>query len=328
MDSRASGEGLRVPSPTGQVIVVPRNGYANRLQAWASAHVLAAQLNWDLKVLWEPQEVATTPVDWIFGEEFLARTLISSSEVQAILGRSHEELPRYFNVLREGDLLVLAGHDKGEQAFMPDLARHLTLGQIGTTLVIIAGGSYSLPDSPDPVAARRAFYRSLMWSESVDNLVNEAVKSQRDFCALHVRNTDRSHQAPTNRAIRQALQEAAERSDSKSLFVCADTHEARVQWSTVAEDIGWSPWYVTGVEFDRTSPANGVSALVDWRLLSLASSVIFPAASTFSSEAVVAGGNIDTSYPLATHTLRGKLRSKARKFFCLLDNLKSTSFSK
>lgn len=38
-----------------RIVVVPRNGYVNRLQGWASAAILAAQLDASLHVLWEPE---------------------------------------------------------------------------------------------------------------------------------------------------------------------------------------------------------------------------------------------------------------------------------
>lgn len=279
--------------------MVPRNGYANRLQAWASARVVAARLGWSLRVLWEPQAVATTPASRLFSRDLISSTFVDSSSVTVTAGCPHEYFPRHLTVLPERDLIVLAGHERGEQAFMAELANTLDVTPSVAKLLIIAGGAFHLPGTTDPEGERRAAYAGIRWSDEIDLLVGQATAERPAFAALHVRQTDRSREAPTERALRTGLRLLRDRVAERSLFICADTPGARAQWAHEAVQLGFEPWSMPDVEFDRGSEDNGVSALVDWLLLSKATGAVHPATSTFSGEAVVAGGTQATSVPLS-----------------------------
>lgn len=292
------------------VVVIPRNGYANRLQAWASAQMLADHVGSVLQVLWEPESVATTPAEALFSTDLIRQQFVSGERVSSLLGMPHTDFPRYLTHLDDRDVIVLAGHDRGEQAFMPELSRLLVGLSRPTTLVIIAGGLFHLPGSSDDAVGRRGFYRQLRWSAQLDDLVKSAEGTRLPFAALHVRQTDRSLQAPTEREMRSGLSHLASLVSERSLLICADTPIAKVQWAAIARELGFNPWSVEGVEFDRGSADNGIFAMLDWRLMSSATGVVHPAASTFSTEAVVAGGVEATSVPLQA----GALVQAGRRF--------------
>lgn len=307
-----------------RVIAVPRNGYANRLQAWASSVVLANQLGASLSVCWSSEDIAHTPAQDLFAPELLREQFITPAELEEITGSPHEALPRYLSVDEGRGVIVLAGHDRGEQDFMAavkDLSkRHTSL----RTLIVIAGGKFQLPGTADFDQQRHDFYRSIRWSDHVkrgvqlalDNAVThgEINSEALVFSALHLRETDRSIDSPTSAHIRHGLHVLRERSLPRSLFVCADTSRARREWQDIAAGLGFDAWSSPDVDFDRTSVSNGVSSLIDWRLLTMARSVVFPAASTFSSEAVVAGGSASMSVALRPSLIRRVGRSLTSRF--------------
>ena len=291
-----------------RVVVVPRNGYANRLQAWASSAILANQLKAELSVCWDVEEVAQTPAEDLFSPELLSQHFISVTELEEIAGSPHQQLPRYLNFDESRGLIVLAGHKRGEQAFMNALGKLAKETGSPTTLIIVAGGKFHLRQTTDFDQLRRNFYRSLTWSNPVERgvtaaLADAAIGDATQFSALHVRETDRSKLAPSSANIRQALLTLLEQSSPHSLLICADTAHAREKWKDAASGVGFDPWIAPNVTFNRTSIANGISALIDWRLIAMAQAVIYPAESTFSSEAVVAGDAAETSVALQLHSV-------------------------
>lgn len=302
-----------------RVVVVPRNGYANRLQAWASASALAEHIGVSAQVYWEPEDVAAARPEDLFENVWLTSRSISADELSDLIGGEHTSIPRYLTHDEGRAVIRLAGHDRGEQAFMSELielGRSLSTPQ---TLVIIAGGKFHVMGESQARTARQAFYRSLSWNSTIDDLVRKVIPSNGRYAALHIRTTDRSIEAPRRATIRRALEQVRHDFADRSLFVCADSAEACRRWSGEARNLGFEPWTVDQVEYDRSLPANGVSAMVDWRLLAGAETVIHPSESTFSSESTVAGGSWDQSLPL---TAAPWLRS-VRSFQRTLDNAAS-----
>ena len=215
-----------------QVVVVPRNGYVNRLQAWASSAILAAQLDVPLRIMWETEEPAPAAPADLFDSSVVARSFWERSRLDALVGGAHEELPRYLTHDRERDLIVLAGHDRGEQAFMGQLAAMLLGLEEPTTLVVIAGGKFHLPTDEDFTRQRAVFYRQLAWHPDLNARMAEELVDHADYVALHVRGTDRSLEAPTARTIRDGLTALADSTDERSLFIAADSEDGRDRWAS------------------------------------------------------------------------------------------------
>lgn len=105
-----------------RVIVVPRNGHANRLKAWASSAILAAEIHSSPEVCWAPEPDAAATADTLFPPHLIARPFISDQTLQAKLGILPSLLPRNLTVDAARGLTLLKGHDLGEQALMPELA--------------------------------------------------------------------------------------------------------------------------------------------------------------------------------------------------------------
>lgn len=291
-----------------RIVVVPRNGYANRLQAWASAAILGAELDVPVSVLWEPQSIAAAPAEVLFASSFVRRTFIDSQIVVDLLGASHESLPRYLHLDRDRGFVSLAGHDLGEQVFMERLAWDLADDSRPHTLVVVAGGKFHLPGAGDFVRQRRTFYSMLQWSPPIAQRVAELLAGQPPFLGLHIRQTDRATAAPTRRAIQSALDQLGAKTNVHSLFVAADTEQALRQWSTTVVQQGFSPWDSGTSTFDRAEAEAGVGALVDWIVLGRSRALVYSAASSFGEEAAVATGYSSDCLGLSASAARQRWR--------------------
>ena len=284
-----------------EVVVVPRNGYGNRLQAWASASALGEDLGARLRVLWQPEAAAAALATDLFSEGLIASSFVEESEVTALLGGSHTDLPRY--LVDRGDVLMLAGHDRGEQRFMKALETRLRERRY-RALVIVAGGVFHLPGSADPIARRRQFYRRLQWSGEVEArtaMGMDDIRSSGGYLGIHVRGTDRSTTAPTERQLRRALSSVIEESGPRPLYIAADTAEARKMWFEQAHLLGLDATSLPGVDLDRSARSGGIDALADWRALAGAQAIAYSRDSTFGAEAVVAAGSANRSIGVRAH---------------------------
>ena len=302
--------GVVIPrSSLHRVIVVPRNGYANRLQAWASSAILAAELDASLEVCWEPEAAAAAPASLLFSQQLIDRQFVTEAAITAILGMTTQDLPRYLTLDTERGVLLLAGHDRGEQVFMPELIDLLDHACSPHTLVIVAGGKFHLPATGDFVMQRRVFYQRLVWSQELASKAASELAERPPFAALHIRQTDRSGEAPPRHAIKRGLQALAATDTPRSLFIAADSQEGRDRWMRESAAMGFEPWTRDHVDLDRADPRSGLDALVDWRLLSSAEAIVHPRASTFSEEASVASGHHDRAIALTASPARQRVRS-------------------
>lgn len=264
-----------------RVIVVPRNGYANRLQAWASAALLAEDLGAVCEVSWEPQPVATAPASRLFSATELER-FVNPPAVTDVLGRTHEKLPRGLLILDDG-VAFLAGHERGEQAFMAGLA-----GLVGAvrTLVVVAGGLFSWDDDARFEQRRRGFYGALGLSSEVEDVLARG-SGPGPFIGLHSRGTDRAVTAPTKRALTRALRDLARATGVHATLIAADTAAGRSHWHERALQSGLEPWSLPITDLDRSSSDAGVQALAEWWLLGHAQAIAYARASTFGHEAAI-----------------------------------------
>lgn len=302
--------GVTSRSRATRVVVVPRNGLANRLQAWASADILAKQWQAPLHVVWEPEDVLPAPAEALFARSTVSESFTSPDLIRELTKHEHSELPRYLS--RRGDVVVLAGHDLGEQAFMADLAAMVETSTCPMSIVLIAGGNFHLPGTDDARPKRGAFYHGITWSDDVYDRVTSAQPPDSPYLGLHIRQTDRSIDAPSSRSLRAALRNMTKRHpDERSLFISADSPKALEVWTEVARRDDLAPWSLPHVEHQRNQTSGIVDAAADWLLLSRAKALLHPAASTFSTEAAAASSNSEESVALrAGQVLRATRRAR------------------
>ncbi len=288
--------------PTGnrltQVIVIPRNGYVNRLQAWASSAILAHDLGAELRVMWEPEAVAPALAQDLFAPLLIRDRFVSVETITGVVGGRHSDLPRYLTLDLDRDVVILAGHDRGEQVFMDPLLELLDGPQCPSTLLIIAGGKFALRSTARFRARRGEFYRDITWHSEIDTRVHRLLQNRDAYSGLHIRGTDRSRAAPTTRQVLNALRRLRDEGGSRSLFIAADTRQAREQWISVTQNVGFEPWTADHDVGDRRERASGLDATVDWLLLAASITSTYSQTSTFGEEAAVAGEYVDSAIPL------------------------------
>lgn len=270
-----------------RVIIVPWNGYVNRLQAWASASILAERLGADLKVAWETERVAPVPATTLFSHTLLERSFVPVDDVTQLLGQAHRAMPRYLTVNQDRGTAFLAGHDRGEQHFMDQLLQVLRTSSAVTTLVIIAGGKFHLPHETDFITKRKDFYNQIAWHPDINDRLNAAQSTGATYLGVHIRQTDRSREAPTPRAIQKAVQELAEKSGVTNVFLAGDTASARNRWRDQLARLGFSSWVSDASSFNREESASARDAIVDWLLLGRSQAIVYSAQSSFGQEAAV-----------------------------------------
>lgn len=283
----------RVP----QLFIVPRSGYANRLQAIASAALMAEELGADWHVVWEPQDVAPVEPDVVFHKDFVAERVLSVDELRESRGIDRSQAPLYLNLSADKKTLWLAGHDKGEQFFMPDLRDALRSTTV-ETVFIVAGGKFTLygsrvlsPSQADSfMNKRRDFYSALKLHPSIDQAVSLEATKHPHFSAIHLRHSDRDRQAPWRHSTRRAVLALIERDQPDSVFVASDTKSARTNWLDYLTRRGATAWTTSPATMDRGSSSAAIGALIDWRLLGLSHSMVYFKESSFAEEAAVASG--------------------------------------
>ena len=295
-----------------RVIVAPRNGYANRLQAWASSSIMAERLGAPLQVAWEPESVAPAEAADLFADSLRDESFISPSQTAELLGRAHQEMPRYLTVDPDQGVVFLAGHDRGEQQFMPELQEILATTAGVSTVVIVAGGKFHLADESDFSSKRRDFYFGIDWHPAVQERVHMHLANSHPYLGLHIRQTDRSRNAPTPRAIQEALVRLTKLTGVMDLFIAADTPSARAEWTKRASDLGLRSWTSDATSFDRTDKQSGQDAIVDWLLLGKAEAIVYSAASSFGQEAAVSNAHPGLAQALTAPSVLRVLRDTKR----------------
>ena len=270
-----------------RVIIVPWNGYVNRLQAWASASILAERLGADLRVAWETERVAPASASTLFSDSLLERSFVPVDDVTHVLGQAHNAMPRYLTVNQDQGTAFLAGHDRGEQHFMDQLLQVLQVSTAVSTLVIVAGGKFHLPHETDFTKKRKDFYHQIAWHPDINDRLTAAQATGAAYLGVHIRQTDRSREAPTPRAMQRAVQELAEQSGLTDVFLAGDTASARNRWRDQLARLGFSSWMSNASSFNREESASARDAIVDWLLLGRSEAIIYSAQSSFGQEAAI-----------------------------------------
>lgn len=299
------------------VVVRPQSGYANRLQSIASAWILAEKLHSRLLVDWIPDpRVAPVGLDSVLDLRVCGAFQDSVEEALSEFGVSAQPLPRYLHFDRDAGLVTLAGMERGEQHFMPEL-KALLESQRVRAIVISAGGKFTLEGGNVLTAAQAAMFRRERWGTygrlllhpEVEAGAKRAIGERQAFDGLHLRYSDRALESPWPRSIISALIALRDRSESDSLFIASDNAIAKSRWLEQATNLGWKAWTVDSGNLPRDDPRSSLEALIDWRVLSLAHSLVYFRASSFAEEAAVAGGSYDRSTPLtATRSRRAWMR--------------------
>jgi hypothetical protein len=293
------------------VVVRPLSGYVNRLQSIVSSALLAEDLRARLVVCWDESEVAPVPAAAVLDPAFCEDHVRPAREVRDDLGVDPTSIPAYLAIDEGSRVITLAGLDRGEQAFMPDLRAALALMPDARAVVLSAGGKFYLDgdavlteqQARDFRIRRAAGYAALPLHAQVEE--RAAVASGHEpFAGLHLRYSDRSTQTPWRRAIAPAVRAVTSATGTSDLFVASDSGDERRRWTHEATKLGLRPWSADPGDFPRSDPRSALGALVDWRILTQSSAMVYFAASSFAEEAAVASGAFDAGVGLTASGAR------------------------
>ena len=292
-----------------RVLVFPVNGYLNRLQALASSAILAQQLDAPLLVCWTPFRMVPGPASETFSSDWCQQFARTEAEI----GITLDQVPIYVTHDLNLGVVRLRGHNLGEQALMGVLGDTLAGIHEPVDLVIVAGGSFDLTDpdatdgtwSEDFLAAKRDFYRALPLHPGIESAASTAVASHPEgFIGLHLRYSDRSHQAPMPRSIQRALETQAEQSGVSSVFIASDTDRAREHWTARVKRMGLRPFDLSDSFASLAAATSAGPAMADWRVLGRSRRLVHFAESSYAVEACVAAGSWRESSALPTSSVR------------------------
>lgn len=292
------------------VVVVPRSGYINRLQAIASSSLVADELGADFHVCWEEQSVAPASAEALFDVNFISEYFISVSDFFLKFGFPCSDVPRYLNY--SPGVISLAGYEHGEQYFMSELESSIQKLSYPTTLLFSAGGNFSWSQPEQAVSARGAWYRDLLFADHIEVAASEAVSLHEPYLGLHLRFTDRSHETPLSNEIESAVFKQVEKTGLASIFIASDSLSQRERWVKKLLRAGLNPWFVDPASLDRSSEQAGMAAMIDWNILGNAISSVYFEASSFGHEAAVMAGSTKSSTALPGHPVR-RWQSKGRE---------------
>jgi len=296
-----------------QIVVIPRNGYVNRLQSMASAQILANRLECELLTCWEPETAAPASIESIFSSDLVCSQFITHSAFLALTGMEPHRVEPYLGVLELSvgtKAISLAGLDRGEQHFMRALQELIAVHPEVELLVISSGGRFALEGSPNETywdsvgfqEQRRAWYQTLPFTAEIKSLSNVSAESE-PFIGLHLRYTDRSHQTPTRKQISAAIGQVQSKTGVSKVFIASDSRVERDYWAQRLSADGHECWWHQTVGARRDQESGVIAALADWRTLGTSRAVVFFTESTFGYEAAVATGNFSDSIGLAPSTL-------------------------
>ena len=288
-------------------MIVPRNGYVNRLQAIVSAQALAQSLGATLGVVWERQPSAPVDVDAVLD---LRAASAESLDLASSLPGAMQAAEVPVGITRGSDGAVfLAGGMAGEQVLMPSLRRELEEGI--NELVLVAGGKFWLPGDQHLTtqqadrfrSVRQELYANLKLNAGIEEQAREVVAGLPDrFLGLHLRYSDRNQQAPSKRSIREAL--SAVRDDVEgNVYIAGDDLTKVAEWRKWLDRHGWNSW-VNETRQAGDAQSRKANALVDWRILGAAHRLVYFAESSFGEEAAVASGHFDESCGLECNRVR------------------------
>ena len=293
------------------VVVRPLSGYVNRLQSIVSSEILAEALGARLLVCWQESEVAPVPATAVLAPAFCAEHVRGPDDVRDELGVDPTRVADYLSVDEVSGLITLAGLDRGEQAFMPQLRAALARMPDARAVLLSAGGKFTLQggavlssiEAREFREQRATAYAGLSLHPEIEERAAVA-EAHKPFVGLHLRYSDRSSQTPWSRQIAPALRTVTAAAATTSVFVASDTTAQRLKWTRRLPTMGMKPWSADPGEYPRSDPRSAHGALVDWRILTRAQAIVYFAASSFAEEAAVASGRFDASVGLAASATR------------------------
>jgi hypothetical protein len=287
------------------LIVLPVNGYMNRIQAIVSGWLLATQLNYEFKVYWVPEKNAPSNVDDIFNADFLQNYFIDSNQWKIFSTLGPNNFPKYLTFLN-GDVFI-QGLDKGEQKFIQRMV-NVEIKNHTRNIYIKGGSNFYATIFNDftsfQISKKNLFHVNLF---SADLLVDfNKFKSilPSNYIGLHLRSTDRIFEFPPDKKLLRKILEISVLIDTRDVFIATDNPIVLEKWSELLRHNGLIVHAQTNITYDRTNLGSAKSALLDWLALVNCTSLIQTGFSTFSEEAFVYSESISSKSNIKNNPIK------------------------
>ena len=270
------------------LVVVPVNGYMNRLQAIVSGWLLATQLNYEFKIYWEPEINAPANPEEIFNADFVSDYFIDPTQWSIFTKLSYNNFPKYLTFSNEG--IYIRGLDKGEHKLINRMFNSDFKNSFRN--IYIKGGSnfYStrLNDfSTFQISKRNLFHTNFFCSDLLKDFekLNSILPSK--YIGLHLRATDRIFEFPPEKKLLRIILEVSELTKIQDVFIATDNSTMLERWSELLRNNDLMVYSQTNITYDRTKFVSAKSAIFDWLALVGCTSLVNTGFSTFSEEAIV-----------------------------------------
>ncbi len=277
-----------------------------------------------MKILWGKESLLPLKAEEVFSQSTLESffDLVPKAEIDSIL----EETPQFLTTVT--DQIFLRGNRLGEQKFMRKIRKLLVSKQVYKQMTIIAGGQFELnrqlisrKNNKRFQERRTDVYKEIEFTEEINSEAKRMMQElNQPYIALHLRGTDRAHQAIPDELLIQASIRQSKRMGIESLLVVGDSAERISKVAQLFRERSIAPQISPVHELARTTSSGAKMAILDWLLLKNAASIVASENSTFAVEASVAGGTHQESAFLRQKPIRrvqGLLKDKVvlvRKF--------------
>lgn len=275
-----------------ELVIVPRNGLANRLRALASARFLAERLGVPLKMAWTPCSAIREGSSVVFEKGLPWETMEVAHSVLGVATRefSSAPVPKALRqtYLRSGRDVIIVGNRWGEQWAVNKFLGELENGLSPNRVTIISGGNF-FPRGAEAIwlTHKSDAYREIEWNADVLGCARD-VTSRRS--AIHLRFGDLAGLAPPPRALSAAIR-SAEEHVPREVVVFSDDYDRAQEY---VREIGEWVTAVRAIDLDTreqcSPPSTLVAASADWVSMTEARAVFHFAHSSFGEEAGIAAG--------------------------------------
>lgn len=270
------------------LIVIPVNGYVNRLQAIISGMLLASQFGFVFKVYWIPERIAPADIDKIFSSDFVREYSINSSEWLSLAKIETKNFPKYLSITDKA--VFIQGLDNGEQKYIKQIFT-VDFPNSSNNIYIKSGSNFYatiLNDLPGFQLAKRNRFNLNSFNESLLKTYEEfRLNLPSIYIGLHLRTTDRILEFPPDKKLLKRVLESMKILKISDVFISTDSVETLSKWTSLLEQHGLKVYSQSSVNYNRSNVDSAQSAFIDWLSLLNCNYLIYTGNSTFSEEASV-----------------------------------------
>jgi hypothetical protein len=194
---------------------------------------------------------------------------------------------------------------------MPELRALIESDQDVSEIWISAGGKFALGGLDfEFAAARRDYYRDdLEFSAEIEREADSQSLAHNEYLGLHLRYSDRNHQAPTRKQTVRAIKTVFDGFNVNRVFIATDAPSDLHWWQERLKRMGISTWWNLASSHGPVDSRTAALALIDWRVLGRSRGVVYFAESSFGEEAAVASGCETWSIALSPSAARARFVS-------------------